>query len=290
MFGVLRTLLRPALRAFSAGGDWFREVIAAQIEHYRPDVLVNLAMDGVSPALLSDLKGHYGLLVGQHAASYLPPAEDYRCYDLVLSSFPPTVERIRQNGIRAELFRLGFEPRLLAELGSSSRRFDVTFAGSFQRVHSSRITWLEAICDAFPQAKVWAPALDLVSRTSPIRACYAGPAWGREMLKILSESRITLNQHGDIAPYANNMRLYEATGMGALLVTDWKENLQDMFVAGQEVAAYRSVGQCLELIQHFLAHEADRQSMAAQGQRRTLQTHTYLARMQELIALVSGYA
>ena len=40
--------------------------------------------------------------------------------------------------------------------------------------------------------------------------------------------------------YANNMRLYEATGVGALLVTDWKENLGEMFEPGKEVVAYRS--------------------------------------------------
>jgi hypothetical protein len=48
------------------------------------------------------------------------------------------------------------------------------------------------------------------------------------MYKILGRSRIVLNHRGDIAPFANNLRLYEATGMGALLITDWKKNLHEM--------------------------------------------------------------
>jgi spore maturation protein CgeB len=41
------------------------------------------------------------------------------------------------------------------------------------------------------------------------------------MFKILARSKIVINRHGTIAGnYAVNMRMYEATGSGAMLVTE----------------------------------------------------------------------
>jgi len=109
------------------------------------------------------------------------------------------------------------------------------------------------------------------------------------MYHVLNCSRITLNHHGDVLPYANNMRLFEATGVGTLLLTDWKENLGEMFAPGKEVVTYRTPEECAELIRYYLAHDAERQAIARAGQARTLREHTYEQRTKELIALVHKY-
>jgi spore maturation protein CgeB len=116
-----------------------------------------------------------------------------------------------------------------------------------------------------------------------------GQVWGREMYEILHCSKIALNHHGDIAPYANNMRLYEATGVGTLLVTDWKENLHEMFDPGKEVVAYHTPEECAELIQYYLEHDDERRAIAHEGQQRTLREHTYYHRMQELVDIIRKY-
>ena len=41
-------------------------------------------------------------------------------------------------------------------------------------------------------------------------------------------------------------RLFEATGVGTLLVTDWKKNLHEMFEPGKEVIVYHSPEECAE--------------------------------------------
>ncbi len=44
------------------------------------------------------------------------------------------------------------------------------------------------------------------------------------MYEVIRRSRVTLNFHIDLAEgWANNMRLYEATVVGTLLLTDWKK-------------------------------------------------------------------
>jgi spore maturation protein CgeB len=109
------------------------------------------------------------------------------------------------------------------------------------------------------------------------------------MYAILLNSKITLNHHGNIPPYANNCRLYEATGVGTFLITDWKMNLHEIFEPGKEVIAYRTPEECAELIQYYLEHEAERKAIARAGQERTLKEHTYYHRMQELVEIVRKY-
>ena len=282
----LKPLLRPIARSLNEPPTWFYDILATQIKHYKPDVLLNHDLGSISSRFLKEIKPYVRLLVGQHAATRLPDTEDWGCYDLAISSFPPTVDWFRKKGIPAELHRLGFEPRVLSWLEPEGSTFDVTFVGSLYGVHSSRLTLLETLCDRFEQMRIWGPSIDHISATSPIRRCYAAQAWGREMYQILRNSKITLNHHGDIAPYANNCRLYEATGVGTLLITDWKANLHEMFEPAKEVVTYRTPEECAELIQYYLEHDEDREAIASAGQERTLREHTYYQRMQELVDIL----
>ena len=98
---------------------------------------------------------------------------------------------------------------------------------------------------------------------SPIRARHHGEVWGLDMYRALARSRITLNRHIDVAENnANNMRLYEATGVGALLITDRKDNLGELFEVGREVVAYGSAEEAVELIRHYIAHPEEARGIA----------------------------
>ena len=90
-------------------------------------------------------------------------------------------------------------------------------------------------------------------------------------------------------PYANNMRLFEATGMGALLITDLKDNIADLFEPGKEVVCYKSVDECIELIDYYSRHEAERAAIAAAGQRRTLQSHSYAQVVADQVRIFERY-
>jgi len=117
-----------------------------------------------------------------------------------------------------------------------------------------------------------------------------GQSWGADMYRILHDSRVTLNHHIDIAgPYANNLRLFEATGMGTMPITDWKINLHEMFEPGIEVVAYRTPQECVRLARYYSEHEDEREAIARAGQQRTLREHTYHHRMRELVEIVGRY-
>ena len=116
------------------------------------------------------------------------------------------------------------------------------------------------------------------------------PVFGMDMLRVLARSKLSLNAHTDISPRsASNMRLYEATGMGACLVTDWKSNLRELFEPDGEVVAYRSAGECVEKANWLLEHPAESARIAEAGRQRTLRSHTYRHRAPLLDELIRAH-
>ncbi|TRT56206.1 MAG: glycosyltransferase family 1 protein [Microcystis aeruginosa Ma_QC_C_20070703_M131] len=109
------------------------------------------------------------------------------------------------------------------------------------------------------------------------------PLFGLSMFQHLHDSKVTFNNHIDISSRAaSNMRLFEATGVGTCLVTDWKDNLHDLFEPDREVVTYRSPQECVEKVKWLLEHPQEREAIAQAGQARTLKYHTFDQRAIEI--------
>jgi spore maturation protein CgeB len=289
MLRNLKPMFRFLINRLDKPPPWFYDTLTAQIKHYKPDVLINHTLYGISCQFLREIKQHVGLLVGQHPAMPLSDHKDYSCYDLVISSFPPTIDYLRRRNIATAFLRLGFEEQVLDSLKTEGETIDISFVGSFFKAHSSRVLLLEELSRRFERLNIWGRPVEELEKKSPIHDNLMGQAWGIQMYQILRNSKITLNHHGSIPPYANNCRLYEATGAGTLLITDWKPDLEELFEPGREVIAYRNIDECAELIQYYLEHEDERKTVACAGHQRTLREHTYLQRMEELAEIVQKH-
>ena len=123
-----------------------------------------------------------------------------------------------------------------------------------------------------------------VKQTNSKLKPYMRPAvFGIEMFQTLRNSKITFNNHIDISPRsASNMRLWEATGVGTCLITDWKENIHDLYEVDKEIVTYRSAEECLEKAKWLLEHPIEREAIAKAGQTRCLKDHTYAQRARKL--------
>jgi spore maturation protein CgeB len=77
------------------------------------------------------------------------------------------------------------------------------------------------------------------------------------------------------------MRLFEATGCGALLVTDRGRNLSQYF-AEDEVLAYSTPEEAAQLITWAQRCPDEAASMSRKAQERTVREHSYSSRMSDL--------
>src|SRR6185437_9436706 len=287
-FPALRRLLRRGPVVLAADEPRFYDILAAQIAAFRPSVVYNHDIAGIPADRLAALKPPGCALVGQ-IASPLDPDIGWRHYDLVVSSLPNYVASFRQRGITTAYLPLAFESRVLERLRPSRRDIPLSFVGSVTAAHRDRMTFLERMCAESP-VEVWGDGAAALPAGSAIRRRHRGAAWGEAMYGLLARSQITLNKHINISEgYANNMRLFEATGVGACLLTDWKENLGELFEVGREVLAYRSAEECLDLARRYARDEAGRERIAAAGTARCLRDHTYERRMAQLAGILEQH-
>ncbi len=119
----------------------------------------------------------------------------------------------------------------------------------------------------------------------------ARPAvFGTGMLERLHQSRMVLNIHADTSPhFASNMRLFETTGVGSLLLTEARANMGELFQPDVEVATYTSVDDCLEKVRWLTAHPGELGEIAERGRRRTLKDHTFDQRADILCEIIGKY-
>ena len=261
-----------------------------QIRRTRPDVLYLQDLNLFPREVLAQLRdeGAFRIAVGQIACP-LPEWQFLDGLDLILTSFPHYVPRFRARGIASEYFRIGFDPIVLDEIGPTSPDLACTFVGGISRAHAGRLNLLEHLANNL-DITFYGYGADDLAPGSAVAARHRGEAWALAMYQALARSRITVNVHIDAAENnANNMRLYEATGCGALLVTDHKDNLADLFEPEREVVTYRSADEAVEKVRYYLDHPAEAAQIARAGQARTLREHGYRHRMEELIEILSPY-
>jgi hypothetical protein len=282
--------LRRRLRLPAGPADWQSRVVDAQVEAYEPDVVFDCDVLQFDPGFLRHLKRNRRRLLVGECGYPTPPDLDLTAYDLVVSCNPGFVERFRREGLRAQLLQHAFEPSLLDRLEPPPPLEAVAaFIGSVGALHTRRMELLEFLSRRVP-LECWSSG-DSFAAGSSLRDRTHPPVWGYEMYRRLQRSKIALNIHVDATGnHAGNLRLFEATGVGALLVTDMKDNLNDIFEVGREVVAYRSPEECARLIQYYLEHEGERRTIARAGQQRTLRDHTYRQRMQQLVGMVAAVA
>ncbi|MBX3611673.1 MAG: glycosyltransferase [Hydrogenophaga sp.] len=283
-----RVFRLPLVGKFLSSLPGLLEVAIAQVKAFRPDVLYCQDLSFFPGEVLRELRSHVRLVVGQIACP-LPPESFLKGYDLILTSFPHFVPRLKTLGVKSEYFRIGFDERVLPLLGNVERDVGFSFVGGISRHHGGAIPLMEHLA-RHTDIRFFGYGADSLPATSPIRARHGGEVWGLDMYRALARSRITLNRHINVAENnANNMRLYEATGTGALLLTDRKDNLGELFDVGREVVAYSSAEEAVELVRHFEAHPEEARGIADAGQARTLKEHTYARRMEELVPILKRH-
>lgn len=163
--------------------------------------------------------------------------------------------------------------------------FDVVQIANRAGVSDAVLTGLPVV----GRVRQWKARPSLPPRLDPrIVRVARPPLFGLAMYQQLQRSRISLNTHIDISStYASNQRLYEASGVGSCVLTDFKSNLSEFFEPDLEIVTYKNWEECIEKVNYLLAHEDLRQSIAQAGQRRTLRDHSFAFRAVQLNQIIS---
>jgi SAM-dependent methyltransferase len=254
-----------------------------QLKEKQPDVVYIQDMHLISREFICAIKPFARLIVGQIAS---PPGEGipFDLYDVIISSFPHFVKLFRKYGITSYYQPLAFSPEITQRIPNVPyvmRPIECSFVGGISTHHGKAYSLLELLAKQTP-IQFWGYGAQSLPVDSPVLPKHRGEAWGESMFYLMASSKITINRHIDAAEnFANNMRLFEATGCGALLITDYKDNLHELFEIGKEVVVYRSFEECAALVNYYLNNPSEAAAIAKAGQARTLRDHTYEKRMSQ---------
>lgn len=264
-------------------------VILEQVKRLRPQIVYLQDVSIATQEFILALRQVADLIVAQHACP-VPTHIDFAWFDVVFTAVPYLVEQFRDAGTACYYVPLAFDPRVNSAFIPFDRRIiDVSFVGGFSGQHAKGYPLLEHLAQTTP-ILCWGYGTETLLQDSLIHSRYQGEAWGQEMIKIFCNSKITINRHIDMAKnYACNMRLFEATGCGTLLITDYKDNLNELFEIGKEVVAYRSPEECAALVNYYLNHPEEAEAIARAGQARTLRDHTYERRMERTAEILERH-
>lgn len=250
-------------------------IVAFQLQDFKPDVVFCQNLNLVEP----DWKDRYRL-AGQLSCPW-PGDTRVRPFHILFSSFPHYVSRIQAQHVQPVYLPLAFDPRM-RQYESPERDIEIGFVGGVGKdLHWRRGTdTLEAVAQRFPDQFRWyGYGMERLDPKSALARCWRGYVWGRDVYKIYARSKIVVNRHGEVAEgFANNLRLFEATGMGALVLTEDAINLPELFPVGT-IETYRDMDELCTKIHYYLGHFKERIAIAVDGQERTLTHHTYAQRM-----------
>lgn len=275
-------LLNSLLASFNL--NWMERIAAKQISLYKPNVIYcqNLSMPG--SYFLRKNRGKVKLVIGQVASPIVFGKEYLSGYDLIITSFPHFVNKFRKIGIKCEYLPLAFEHTLLSRLIQKTKKYDSVFVGRNTVAHKGALDTFAYLAKRV-KFDIWGLGWESLGKSYHLE-----PAWGFPMFKIYRQAKIVVNRHIDVAEnYANNLRLFESTGVGTMLITDHKDNLGELFVPGKEVETYNTKEELADKVKFYLKNSNAREKIAKAGQRRTLTDHIYKKRMKELDRIIKKY-
>lgn len=249
------------------------ETVGALVGHLSPPADVYWWVDSGGPYFppgIEDLPlPTVGYLIDLHVGGWRPAAA--RFFDAVFyaqKDYGPAYCRAAGHD-QVHWLPLAAAPDLHRQLDLPAV-YDVGFVGNLTRAHRStpRAHRLRRLAERY--------------RTNDFFRFYPP----EEVAQVYSQARLVVNISlaGDV-----NMRVFEGTACGALMVTDATGNgLGDLFDVGRELVTYTDEADLFRQIDYYLVHDDERARVARAGQARTLAQHTYRDRAGQVVAALAA--
>jgi len=275
--------------------SWRYTILAAQIEALKPDILFLSDPINYDSHFVRLLKTRPSFVAAWRAA-IIPPWSDFTEIDLILSSDSTTPVLAMKHGARAtEHFLPGFPGWIAEAVRPETTRHDVVLCGQLTADHIKRIELIEQLSFYAKNTSDFIPAFYVHMAGEwnlPSAQCFIQPAlWGMDLYRGLRHGKIGLNNVIDFARgEGGNMRQFEVTGCGSLLLTEEHPSLSRHFEPGREVETYGSFEELVEKITYYLSHDREREEIARRGQERCLRDHSLEQRTEWLIEILRSHA
>jgi spore maturation protein CgeB len=109
-----------------------------------------------------------------------------------------------------------------------------------------------------------------------------------ELPQVYGATAINFNATSLQMKAAVNQRIFDAPAAGGFVLTDFREQLAELFKVGEEVACFMEPGEIPELVRFYLTHPQVREKMKGKARKRVLAEHTYRHRVALMLETMQG--
>lgn len=260
-----------------------RSILEAQLIEIQPDIVYLSDIPSFDFDILTRLVKK-PFVIGWHATIVFEKIQ-WGQFDIVLSGIRHIRERVCELGAKKAV---RFMPAAPHYRNSPQRPTDevqdLVFSGSFVgSIHTERALQYRELSRRIGcnQLHIYTPAPFQISATDQVQ--FHPPVFGKEVLDLYSKARIVLDSRGDFnlgeATLAqretSNMRVFEATRAGAMLLMENCQNIDDYFTRDIEVICFDSTDELIDKVNYFLSPKNDnqRRKIANAGLSRTVSEH-----------------
>jgi spore maturation protein CgeB len=294
--------------------NWFYEILFAQLIKFRPNVFFAHDRKCLDKDFIKKIRSsipELKLIISWDGVD-LKDINLYSSADIVFTPVNSITNNYRNLGLKSFTLPFAFEKTIINKISTRSLSADLSFVGSVYLGKGSHIQRKEYLfelmkvgfndfnisgsCDVFDNLfskqmfsliknegffALWeAYKLKMVSR---------GSLYGINMYNKFANSKIVFNSHIDLAgSNAGNIRMFEATGVGSCLLTDFKENITDYFKIDEEIVVYRTKAELIDKVSFLLKNQNKLREIAIAGQKRTLANHNYENRSKRLLEIINN--
>lgn len=269
------------------------EFLAKFVDFEKPDILF------ISDAIEFDYKftkllNHKPRLIIAWRSQSVSEEMDWRDYDIVVSNMYKIKDSALQKGVKYfEEFYPAFPNYILNNLEPNNYELDLSFAGQITLDHIKRIKYLEILANIIDpniiKFAVFTPNQNSLPLEFKLNNFLQKEKFGLDYYNTFKKTKINLNIHLDIADNIGNMRLFEITGTGSFLLTDYHPNIENFFKIGEEIDVFNSPEELVQKIHYYLTNEQLRERIALKGQEKCLNQFSLYNAAYKLHQIIQKY-
>ncbi len=129
--------------------------------------------------------------------------------------------------------------------------------------------------------KYWKRYTSIMSKQLSEKMSYED-IWSKELYKLVARSKIILNINSHLwSSFESgvNLRIFETLALKGFLLTDYCEELNDVFKLGHEIETFKTSEEMIDKIDYYLKHDNERKQIAKNGHARFMKDYTWEARL-----------
>jgi spore maturation protein CgeB len=207
-------------------------------------------------------------------------------YDAFFFKEPHLVDRLRATlDLPVYYLPQACNPKVHRPLVPAATEPHLVIAGN---MYPSRLRLLERLLAKGIPVKAYGSAFPRWIGDSPVRGIHAGrPVFGEEKARVFRSAAGVLNNLHPAEVAGVNLRLFEAAGSGAAVLSEFRPVIPDLFAVGEEILTFGNFDELVEQASRLLHEPGLAARLGDAAARRAHRDHTVAQRLAVIIEKVA---